>query len=349
MSKFVIGVRGKVPYLIEGPGFIVTDNDDYTLELSLDSEWDGFAAKTVVYIYDNGKYILHPIEGNTDTIPVLEHSGRLHIGVTAGEIRTTTWLSIPIKSSVRRKGHMQIPEPEPAVYDQIMEIANEAVANGVNGFWTEGRVSPTSGTTYTFVISTPSGKKYKADVPAPPNALRHGEGKPTSSVSGAGSYNAPFWLDTTTGILYNYVGQNKMIPMNSDWEPVKSRPQVTSGEGAPTTGTVGEKDDLYVDSKTKYLYWCSGWEYSETQPGRKIYNWVRLSVGSTGGGSTVIPGPGTSDSPGTQPLKATLDADTGELTVAGGKITFDEETGELTINGSPLSVNEDTGELTIGG
>lgn len=157
MSKFVIGVRGKVPYLIEGPGFIVTDNDDYTLELILDSEWDGFAAKTVVYIYDNGKCILHPIEGNTDTIPVLEHSGRLHIGVTAGEIRTTTWLSIPIKSSVRRKGHMQIPEPEPAVYDQIMEM-------------------------------------------------------------------------------------------------IRGLPQVTSGEGAPTTGTVGEENDLYVDSKTGCIY-----------------------------------------------------------------------------------------------
>lgn len=339
----MIGVRGKVPYLIEGPGFIVTDNDDYTLELILDSEWDAFVAKTVLYIYDNGKCILHPITGNTDTIPVLEHSGRLHIGITAGEIRTSTWVSIPIKASVRKKGGKQIPEPEPEVYDQIMTMVNEAVSGGIDGFWTEGFSSTTGESGYTFVISTKGGKDYKATVPTQPNALRHGEGKPSSSVPGAGAYNAPFWLDTTTGILYNYVGQNEMYPDRSIWEPVKTRPQVTSGEGAPTTTTIGEKDDLYVDSASKYLYWCSGWEYDKTRPGQKKYIWVQLNAGSSGGGG------GSGGEAGTQQLKATLDESTGELTVSGGEVKFNEDTGELTVNGTPLTFGEATGEMKIGG
>lgn len=235
----MIGVRGKVPYLIEGPGFIVTDNDDYTLELILDSEWDAYTVKTVVYVFDNGKCILHPITGNEDSIPVIQTFGKVCVGITAGDIRTSSWVPIPLRPSVRQKGRVQIPEPEPDAYDQIMEMINEALA----------------------------------------------------------------------------------------------RPQILSGAGEPTTATVGKKDDLYVDSDSKCLYWCSGWEYDQTRPGEKLYRWVLLSTGT----------------PGTDGLVATYDAETGELAVSGGTITFDEDTGELTVNGTPLTFDEATGEMKIGG
>lgn len=343
--KFVVGIRGKVPYLIEGDEWIVTDNDDYTLELVPDSEWEEFSAKTVLYIYDNGKCILHPIEGNVDTIPVVQHSGRLHIGVTAGEIRTTTWVTIPIKSSARRKGLVEIPEPEPEVYDQIMELIDTAAGRGVKSmqFFTyntsDGGVEK-----YTYTMQLVDGTSFSFDFSPTVNALKRGSGKP--SGSGDGISNSPFWVDTSTGYLYNYLGQNAM---HSDiWEIVRGRPQVTSGEGAPTTSTAGEKDDLYVDSATKYLYWCSGWAYSTTTPGKKEYTWVQLNAGSSGGSGSGDTGGDAGDS-GTTALKASFDESTGELVVSGGTVAFDEDTGEMTIDGTPMSFDETTGEMIIGG
>lgn len=293
--KFVVGIRGKIPYLIEGDEWIVTDNDDYTLELVPDSEWDEFSAKTVLYIYDNGKCILHPIVGNSDTIPVVQHSGRLHIGVTAGEIRTTTWVTVPIKSSARRKGRVEIPEPEPEVYDQIMDMVNSVAATGVSDISLALATSTTGEVRYRLRVVMRDGTSTFLDLPQTPNAIRVESGVPTSSDKGAGTNNPPFWYDKKTGYLWHYAGQNAMFPQDADWQQVRGRPQVASDEGAPTTRTVGEKDDLYVDSKTKYLYWCSGWEYSKTQPGSKIYNWVQLSIGSTSGGGG---GGGVSFEPG---------------------------------------------------
>lgn len=348
--KFVVGIRGKVPYLIEGDEWIVTDNDDYTLELVPDSEWEEFPAKTVLYIYDNGKCILHPITGNTDTIPVVQHSGRLHIGVTAGEIRTTTWVTIPIKSSARRKGRVEIPEPEPEVYDQIMEAVNQAAGRGVKSFYINKGASSSGDAPYYIWLHLNDGTNYRLPVPTQATAIHADTREPTSDDAGAGAYNSPFWLDKSTGYLYNYVGQNPMSVTSAVWQLVRARPQVTSGEGAPTTATVGEKDDLYVDSKTKYLYWCSGKEQITEPPFGYTYTWVRLvtTVTINGGGSGNNDG-GTADSPGTSALKAEYNADTGELTVSGGTVAFDESTGKLTIDGTPLSFDEETGEMIIGG
>lgn len=346
--KFVVGIRGKIPYLIEGDEWIVTDNDDYTLELVPDSEWEEFSAKTVLYIYDNGKCILHPIEGNVDTIPVVQHSGRLHIGVTAGEIRTTTWVTIPIKSSARRKGRVEIPEPEPEVYDQIMELIDTASGSGVANFYINKGHSTTGDTPYFIWLSLKDGTNYSLKLPTQATAIHADTRAPTSEDAGAGAYNSPFWLDKSTGFLYNYVRQHPISVTSAVWELVRGRPQVTSGEGAPTTSTVGEKDDLYVDSSTKYLYWCSGWAYSTETPGVKVYNWVKIITSVTITPTDPIQ-PDTPLDPPSTALTASYDESTGELVVSGGTVAFDEDTGEMTIDGTPLTFDETTGEMIIGG
>lgn len=344
--KFVVGIRGKIPYLIEGDEWIVTDNDDYTLELVPDSEWDEFPAKTVLYIYDNGKCILHPITGNTDTIPVVQHSGRLHIGVTAGEIRTTTWVTIPIKSSARRKGRVEIPEPEPEVYDQIMEAVNQAAGRGVSKFYINKGYRTDGDTPYFIQMNLKDGTLYRLQLPTQATAIHADTREPTGDDPGAGAYNSPFWLDKSTGFLYNYVRQHPINVRSAMWQQVRGRPQVTSGEGKPTTSTVGEKDDLYVNSSTMRLYWCSGWEYSGDVSEKKTYHWEEITAMSR---INIDSGSGDGDSSGTTALKASYDEDTGELVVSGGTVTFDESTGEMTIDGTPMSFDEETGELNIGG
>ena len=124
-THFVIGIRNKIPYKISGPDYIVTDNSDYTLELVPDEQWEGMETKTVIYAYDNGTAIHNPINGNHDKIPIIQTSGNLHIGVTAGDIRTSTWVSVPIRGSIRRKAGAGINPPTPDVYDKIMVMLNE--------------------------------------------------------------------------------------------------------------------------------------------------------------------------------------------------------------------------------
>lgn len=122
--NFVIGIREKVPYKISGPDCIVTDNDNYTITFEPDAEWDAYPAKLVYYAFDTGGAIVHSIEGNEDKIPVLTKAQPVYIGVSAGNLRTTKALGIRVQPSVRQKAGVQIKEPEPDVYDVIMEMLN---------------------------------------------------------------------------------------------------------------------------------------------------------------------------------------------------------------------------------
>ncbi len=124
-TRFVIGIRDKIPYKISGPDYIVTDNSDYTLELIPDEQWEGMETKTIIYAYDNGTAVHNPINGNQDKIPIIQTSGNLHIGVTAGDILTSTWVSVPLRGSIRRKAGAGIKPPAPDVYDKIMDMLNE--------------------------------------------------------------------------------------------------------------------------------------------------------------------------------------------------------------------------------
>lgn len=122
--KFVIAIQNKIPILVSGPPNIVTDNTDYLLELVTDAEWDGFEAKTVFYGTDSGVNMVHSIMGNHDAIPMQIKPGALYIGISAGELHTTRDVRIPVVPSVRRRSGIQIPEPEPDVYDQLMGKLN---------------------------------------------------------------------------------------------------------------------------------------------------------------------------------------------------------------------------------
>lgn len=124
-THFVIAIRNKVPVLVSGPPCIVTDNSDYTIELLPDAQWEGLDAKTVYYAFDLAGAIVHPITGNHDTVPKMKKAGVVYIGVSAGDIRTTRPLAVKVASSIRDMAGVDIPEPEPEVYDRIMEMIND--------------------------------------------------------------------------------------------------------------------------------------------------------------------------------------------------------------------------------
>lgn len=124
-THFVIAIRNKIPVLVSGPPCIVTDNSDYTVTFEPDEEWEGFEAKTVLYAFDVNGPIVHPILGNSDTIPVMHRAGVVYIGVTAGNIRTTKPLMLRVQASALQKTGGSVPEPDPDVYSRIMELLND--------------------------------------------------------------------------------------------------------------------------------------------------------------------------------------------------------------------------------
>lgn len=190
-THFVIGIRNKIPYKISGPDYIVTDNSDYTLELVTDEQWEGMETKTVIYAYDNGTAVHNPINGNQDKIPIIQASGNLHIGVTAGDIRTSTWVSVPIRGSIRRKAGTGIKPPAPDVYDKIMDMIGKqtgikSVEIQEGSVTDEGGVGETP--VYYLVITEKSGKIFKEKLPNfevdPKQIVKLQKGAPTEETEG---------------------------------------------------------------------------------------------------------------------------------------------------------------------
>ena len=190
-THFVIGIRNKIPYKISGPDYIVTDNSDYTLELVPDEQWEGMETKTVIYAYDNGTAVHNPINGNQDKIPIVQTSGNLHIGVTAGDIRTSTWVSVPIRGSIRRKAGAGIKPPAPDVYDKIIDMIGKqtgikSVEIQEGSVTDEGGVGET--TVYYLVITEKNGKMFKEKLPNlevdPKQIVKLQNGAPTEETEG---------------------------------------------------------------------------------------------------------------------------------------------------------------------
>lgn len=190
-KHFVIAIRNKVPVLVSGPPCIVTDNSDYTLELVPDEQWEGMETKTVIYAYDNGTAVHNPINGNQDKIPIIQTSGNLHIGVTAGDIRTSTWVSVPIRASIRRKAGVGIKPPAPDVYDKIMDMLGKQT--GIKSVEIlEGHETGEDGVgellVYYLVITEKNGKKFMEKLPNlevdPKQIVKLQNGAPTEETEG---------------------------------------------------------------------------------------------------------------------------------------------------------------------
>jgi len=107
---------GKIPY--------VCSNSDYEVVFTFDAEWEGHTEKTVRFCAGD-QCVDRIMTGNTCTVPVLESGSILQIGVYAGNLQTSTAALVRMCDSIRSIGGTPA-EPEPSVYDQIMERLNES-------------------------------------------------------------------------------------------------------------------------------------------------------------------------------------------------------------------------------
>lgn len=102
-SKLTVTVRNKVPEIRYGD-YLVSDNKQLKIVFDLDSEWDAYAHKTARFNLDGWQFDI-AFTGDTVTLPLLPaYTGELKVGVYAGDLATTTAVSIPVRDSILAPG-----------------------------------------------------------------------------------------------------------------------------------------------------------------------------------------------------------------------------------------------------
>lgn len=131
---------------------IVCDNSDYTVHWTLDEEWSAYDTKTMRTIYMDGTYEDKVFSGDTIALPVCTVPGVVQIGLFAGDIRASRMAILRALPSVR-SGAGAPADPEPDVYDQLMELIKglggadpEAIEKAVAEYLTEHPVEETDPT-----------------------------------------------------------------------------------------------------------------------------------------------------------------------------------------------------------
>lgn len=118
-----------------GEPTIVCGNDDYNIQFTFDSEWNGLSTKTARFVYVQGGTVKHTdlvFTGDTVAVPVMANTREVLVGVFAGDLRTSTPARIPCVASIRC-GTGAPTEPAPDVYDQIMALLNQGGGGGGGG------------------------------------------------------------------------------------------------------------------------------------------------------------------------------------------------------------------------
>lgn len=124
MSEMIVQVRNKILRRIGGVNHFVSHNKDYTIQFQFDESWDNVRTKMAVFAYEDGEYGSEIFDGDTCNVPELPREGRILIGVKAGEDLSTELLCIPICKSADDVITDEYDEPDPKIYEQILDIIN---------------------------------------------------------------------------------------------------------------------------------------------------------------------------------------------------------------------------------
>ena len=128
MSRIIeISVKDRIAWQTNRVEYIC-DNSDFVVDFDFDSEWEGVEPKTARFIHGE-QYTDVVFMGNRCPVPVITDVTKMQVGVFAGNLQTTTPVTIICKNSILC-GDGVPADPTPDVYTQIMEvIVPEAVLN----------------------------------------------------------------------------------------------------------------------------------------------------------------------------------------------------------------------------
>ena len=150
MTEIQIAVINKIPSVIGDIKCMISDNTDYTARFSFDDQWDE-GTKNVFFVLDDGyAFPVVRMEGDVVEIPRVQKGGIsrvLYIGVTQGDIRTTSGIGIRVKESITDMISDEAVQPDPSMWDDILarliaveENVDEVVAETVEDYLRENPI-----------------------------------------------------------------------------------------------------------------------------------------------------------------------------------------------------------------
>lgn len=122
MKEIQISVRNKIALNRENDTY-VCGNTDYKVVFDFDEEWEDSQIKTARFKY-NGQYQEVVFTGNECPVPLIQDARLLHVGVYAGNLRTSTPAVIIASRSILCGDDVHT-EPEPDVYNQLTALVEE--------------------------------------------------------------------------------------------------------------------------------------------------------------------------------------------------------------------------------
>lgn len=138
-------IRDKVMNHVSGNPYYVCGNSDYVVQLDMDEEWE-FAIFTAIIKWKDSDEIEHravrEFVGDAFVFPRINDAQYAYIGIYAGDKHTTTSGIVACRQSITSGDPPEEP-PTPDVYDQIMELVNQALNRnkppyiGANKHWYE--------------------------------------------------------------------------------------------------------------------------------------------------------------------------------------------------------------------
>lgn len=150
-----IDIVNKRPAVVGAP-VIVCGNSGYTIQFTFDEEWANEALKTARFVYTKAGAVGYQdivFGGSVVPVPVLSDVREVYVGVYAGELQTTTPARIPCERSILCGTSVEHEEPDPDVYNQILEAVNQLIS--ATGIHPEDKNNP-HGVTAEQVGATPA-------------------------------------------------------------------------------------------------------------------------------------------------------------------------------------------------
>lgn len=110
----------------------ICGNSDFSVNFTFDEDWAEHYSKTARFIANDGSFVDVPFSGDTCPVPILRNTYGFNVGVYAGNLATTTPAYCPAKKSILCPGGVP-KDPEPDVYNEIMEKLNDGSLQGKPG------------------------------------------------------------------------------------------------------------------------------------------------------------------------------------------------------------------------
>lgn len=110
----------------------ICGNSDFSVNFTFDEDWAAYYSKTARFIANDGSFVDVPFSGDTCPVPIMQNTYGFNVGVYAGNLATTTPAYCPAKKSILCPGGVP-KDPEPDVYNEIMEKLNDGSLQGKPG------------------------------------------------------------------------------------------------------------------------------------------------------------------------------------------------------------------------